>query len=102
MFTLILKPGISNLMQILSSLSNDKPFSEIEEEFKGKGYGDFKRAVADAVCAKLEEIQTKYNAILASNIIETTLQEGAAKASVIASKKLDKVQRAIGMEILDK
>lgn len=96
------QPGISNLMQILSSLSNDKPFSEIEEEFKGKGYGDFKRAVADAVCAKLEEIQTKYNEILASNIIETTLQEGAAKASVIASKKLDKVQRAIGMEILDK
>ena len=43
------QPGISNLMQILSSLSNDKPFSEIEEEFKGKGYGDFKRAVADAV-----------------------------------------------------
>ena len=96
------QPGISNLMQILSSLSNDKPFSEIEEEFKGKGYGDFKRAVADAVCAKLEEIQTKYNEILASKIIETTLQEGAAKASVIASKKLDKVQRAIGMEILDK
>lgn len=96
------QPGISNLMQILSSLSDDKPFDEIEAEFKGKGYGEFKRAVADAVCAKLEEIQTKYNEIMASDIIEKTLAEGAERASAYASAKLDKVQKAIGMEIIDK
>ncbi len=96
------QPGISNLMQILSSLSNDKPFDEIEAEFKGKGYGEFKRAVADAVCAKLEEIQTRYNEVMSSGIIEQTLKEGAEKASVIAQEELDKVQRAIGMEILEK
>ena len=94
------QPGISNLMQILSSLSNERSFEDIEKEFKGKGYGDFKKAVADAVCAKLEEIQTRYNEIINSNLIETTLANGAKKASVIAAEKLNKVQKAIGMEII--
>lgn len=96
------QPGITNLMQILSSLSDDRPFGDIEQEFEGKGYGDFKRVVADAVCAKLEEIQTKYNEISNSDILEKTLAEGAKKANAIADAKLDKVQRAIGMEILDR
>lgn len=95
------QPGISNLMQILSSLSNDRPFGDIEQEFAGKGYGDFKRSVADAVCAKLEEIQTRYNEINASDLLERTLKEGAEKANAIADAKLDKVQRALGMEIID-
>ena len=94
------QPGISNLMQILSSLSNERSFEDIEKEFEGKGYGDFKKAVADAVCAKLEEIQTRYNEIINSDLIETTLANGAKKASAIASEKLSKVQKAIGMEIL--
>lgn len=94
------QPGISNLMQILSSLSNERSFEDIEKEFEGKGYGDFKKAVADAVCAKLEEIQTRYNEIINSDLIETTLANGAKKAGAIASEKLNKVQKAIGMEIL--
>lgn len=96
------QPGISNLMQILSSLSDDRPFEDIEKEFDGKGYGDFKRAVADAVCAKLEEIQAKYNEIVSSDVLETVLTQGAEKANRIAEAKLAKVQKAIGMEILDK
>ena len=96
------QPGISNLMQIMSSLSNERPMGEIEAEFEGKGYGDFKRAVADSVCAKLETIQASYSDIVASGIIESTLEEGAAKASAIAGAKLEKVQKAIGMEIIDK
>lgn len=96
------QPGISNLMQIMSSLENDRPVGEIEAQFEGKGYGDFKRAVADDVCALLENIQAKYNDIISSDILDTTLRDGAAKANVIANKKLDQVQRAIGMEIIDK
>ena len=96
------QPGISNLMQILSSLSNDRPFEDIEKEFEGKGYGDFKRAVADAVVDTLEKIQARYHEILDSNILEEVLSEGAAKANVIADAKLEKVQNAIGMEIIDK
>ena len=94
------QPGIANLMQILSSLSNERSFEDIEKEFEGKGYGDFKKAVADAVCAKLEEIQTRYNEILNSNLIETTLANGARRARAIAEEKLNQVQKAIGMEIL--
>ncbi len=94
------QPGIANLMQIMSSLSNDRPFGDIEQEFKGKGYGDFKKAVAEVVCNKLEEIQTRYNEITNSNLIEKTLNEGANKARAIASKKLDLVQKKLGMEIV--
>ena len=94
------QPGVSNLMQIYSSLNHERPFADIEKEFEGKGYGDFKKAVADSVCALLEEIQNKYNEIQTSGIIEKTLKDGAAKASVIAEKELDKVQEAIGMEII--
>lgn len=96
------QPGVSNLMQIMSSLSNDRPFADIEQEFEGKGYGDFKRAVADCVCNTLEGIQARYQEITNSDIIEQTLNEGAAKARAIASQKLTTVQQAIGMEIITK
>ena len=94
------QPGVANLMQILSSLSDNRPMADIEAEFAGKGYGDFKRAVADAVCAELESIQARYNEIIASDRIETVLKEGAEKARAIAAVKLAKVQKAIGMEII--
>ena len=94
------QPGISNLIQIYSSLSDNNPFSEIESEFEGKGYGDFKKAVADKVCEALENIQNKYNEIINSDILEKALHDGAAKANEIAEAKLKKVQEALGMEIL--
>jgi len=93
------QPGVSNLIQIYSSLNNDRPYSAIEEEFAGKGYGDFKRAVADSVCTTLEGIQKKYREVTTSGMIEDVLQAGAAKARPIAAAKLDLVQRALGMEI---
>ena len=96
------QPGIANLMQIMSSLEDNRPFGEIEEQFKGKGYGDFKRAVADDVCHTLETIQNRYNEVISSDLLEKTLSEGAARANAIANAKLDKVQRAIGIEIIDK
>ena len=96
------QPGVSNLMQILSSLSGNRPMADIEAEFAGKGYGDFKRAVADAVCSELESIQARYNDIIASGMIETVLAEGAEKARSLAAPKLEKVQKAIGMEIVTK
>lgn len=94
------QPGISNLMQILSSLSDDRPMADIEAEFEGKGYGEFKRAVADAVCAKLEEIQAKYQEIISGDLIETTLRDGAARASKLADAKVAEVLKALGMEII--
>ncbi len=96
------QPGVSNLIQIYSSLNQDRPFEEIEKEFEGKGYGDFKRAVADSVVNTLETIQTRYNEITASGQIDEVLREGAEKARAIARPKLEKVQKAIGMEIVTK
>ena len=97
-FDPINQPGISNLMQILSSLTN-KSFDEIEQEFKNEGYGTFKKAVADAVCNTLEVIQSKYNDIIDSNIIEKVLEEGAKKAEPIANKTLTDVSSKVGILI---
>ena len=92
------QPGIANLMQILSSLSG-KAFKEIEEEFSGKGYGDFKKAVADVVCNTLEEIQDKYNKVIEGNLIGIALNKGKEKAELLAKSKLKIVQEKIGIEI---
>ncbi len=94
------QPGISNLIQIYSSLSNNMPYAEIEKMFEGKGYGDFKKAVSEKVCETLSDIQEKYNNIINSDILEKTLNDGATKANLIAEEKLKKVQKALGMEIL--
>ena len=96
------KTNVSNLMDKFdtSRITINNDLNIIKKEFEGKGYGDFKKAVADAVCAKLEEIQTRYNEILNSDLIETTLASGAKKARALAEEKLNQVQKAIGMEIL--
>ena len=90
------KPGISNLMQIYASLSG-KSLEEIEQEFKGKNYGEFKRAVADAVCETLAQIQEKSNKIKGSDELKRIFEEGANKARFIARKKLLKVESKIGL-----
>ena len=90
------KPGISNLMQIYASLTG-KTLKEIEEEFVGKNYGEFKRAVADSVVDTLSKIQEKYNNIKNSDELKRIFEEGANKARAIARKKLLKVESKIGL-----
>ncbi|MCI5745611.1 MAG: tryptophan--tRNA ligase [Erysipelotrichaceae bacterium] len=90
------KPGISNLLTIMSSLTN-MPINEIEKQFENKGYGEFKKAVADVVCKELNDLQTKVKEIQSSGIIEKVLEEGASKASYYARKKLSKVYRKVGL-----
>ncbi|WP_232695512.1 tryptophan--tRNA ligase [Brevibacillus daliensis] len=91
------KPGISNLMSIYSALTG-KTIEQIEIEFDGQGYGQFKGAVADAVVATLAPIQEKYEKYLASDELDKILDEGARKASEVANKMMDKVERAMGMQ----
>lgn len=93
------QPGISNLMQIYSSLNKDKAMLKIEEEFKGKGYGEFKKVVADSVVHELEMIQANYKKIEEAGYVKEILKEGAQKANAIASKKLMQVQKKMGMTI---
>ena len=90
------KPGISNLLTIYSAMK-DISIEEAEEQFKESRYGDFKKAVADAVIEELEPFQNRYKEIVANKSYEKALQDGAVKASAIANKTLKRVQKAIGL-----
>ena len=90
------KPGISNLLTIYSALK-DITIEEAEKVFEGYRYGDFKKAVADAVLAELEPFQARYREILANKSYEKVLQDGAEKARVVANKTLKRVQKAVGL-----
>ena len=89
------KPGISNLINIYSSLTG-KSIDEVEEEFVGSNYGTFKKAVADIVVKELEIIQNKYNEYMNSDYIDKILEDGINKTRIYAKAKLDAVKRKIG------
>lgn len=90
------KPGISNLISILSVLSN-KDIKTIEEEYKTYNYGEFKKAVADVVCNFIKDIQEKYYKFRNSSELEKVLIKGAEKATIVASKKLEEVRQKMGI-----
>ena len=76
----------------------NKNYDEIEKEFEGRGYGDFKIAVANAVIEKLKPIQDKYNKLLENpKYLEEIYIEGAKKARLLASKTLEEVKTKIGI-----
>lgn len=91
------KPGVSNLMEIYGVVTG-KTMEEVEREFDGKGYGDFKLAVGEAVadmltpfherCAELEKDKT---------YIDECIKENAEKASYFANKTLRKVHKKVGL-----
>ena len=92
------QPGISNLLEILSALTNES-IDSIVNRYQDKGYGQLKGEGADAVCQCLATIQDKYRQIVDSDIIESTLKKGAEVANKIAYKKLKKVQKKMGIDI---
>ena len=90
------KPGVSNLMSIMSALSG-KTMDEISAEFDGLGYGKFKDAVADCVIAALEPIQKRYDEISTDKAyLQEVLSDGAQRAETIAHKTMLKVRKKIG------
>ena len=90
------KEGINNLMTIYSSVTN-KSFDEIEKEFDGKGYGDFKLAVGEVVADMLDGIQEKYNTIVQDKSqFEKMYRTAAEEASYVANKTLRKVYKKLG------
>lgn len=91
------KPGVSNLMSIYSSVTG-KTLEQIENEFEGKGYGDFKTAVGEAVVETLRPIQEEYNKLMESkDYLQDVMKKGAEAAGRIAGKTLSKVYRKIGL-----
>ena len=91
------KPGISNLMTIYSIVA-DQSIDEIQNEFSGKGYGDFKGAVADATVEYLRPIRERALELLQNeDVLIATLNKGADKAKLMASKTLQAAYQALGI-----
>ena len=94
------KPGVSNLMNIYSTVTG-KSFEEIEAEFEGKGYGVFKPAVGEAVIETLRPIREEASKIMKDKAyLESVYKDGAARASRVADRTLAKVYKKIGFALL--
>jgi tryptophanyl-tRNA synthetase len=91
------KPGISNLIEILSVVRETAP-AEIEAEFDGRGYGDLKQAVGEAVVDFLAPVRERYAELRPDEgALEAVLQEGAERARVLAEETMVEVRRAMGV-----
>ena len=92
------KPGVTNLISIYSACTG-KTFEEIEREFDGKGYGDFKTAVGETVRDMLKPIQDRYALFLSDKEqLNAILKGGAENASSLAARTLAKARRKIGLD----
>jgi len=90
------KPGINNLITIYSVATGKTP-EQIEAEFAGKGYGDFKTAVGQAVIDELAPVQARYKELINDKkYLEECMRKGADLATRISQRTLDKVMRKVG------
>lgn len=90
------KPGISNLLTIYSSCTGES-IADLEKKYDGKGYGDFKQGVADAVVNILQPIQERYDELINSDELDVILDNGAVHASTVANKTISKAKKAMGL-----
>lgn len=90
------KPGVSNLLSIYSILGG-KTVEELEAQYDGKGYGDFKADLAKVVVDALSPIQERYYELVDSKELDDILDEGAEKAKQQANKMLRKMENAMGL-----
>jgi tryptophanyl-tRNA synthetase len=90
------KPGVSNLMQIYAACTG-KVFAEVEEEFRGQGYGAFKTAVGEAVVETLRPIREEATRLLSDkSYLEQIYTQGAERAAAVANKTVRKVYKKVG------
>lgn len=93
------KPGINNLISIYCAVTG-KTIAETEKEFEGKGYGDFKLAVGEAVAEHLKPIQEKYEYYLSNkDYLKEIYTKSEQTASFIASKTMFKVYKKLGLTV---
>ena len=91
------KDGINNLMTIYASITH-KAMEDITREFAGKGYGDFKTAVGEAVAEELRPIRERFAALMEDRAyLDEEMKKGAERAAKIASKTLTKVKKRVGL-----
>ena len=90
------KPGVSNLITIYSAVTG-KSTADVEREFEGKGYGDFKLAVGEAVADALAPIKQKHDDIIKDKAeLERLYKAGAEKAEYVARKTYMKAMKKVG------
>ena len=90
------KPGVSNLMTIYRAFTG-KSLEEIEREFDGRGYGDFKMAVGEATADALAPVRDEFARLIADKAyIESVMKTGAERAAAVARRTMSKVRRKIG------
>lgn len=88
--------GVKNLMTILSVITGKTP-EDIEKEYEGQGYAQFKKDVAEAIISELEPIQKRVKELISDKAyLESIYKKGAEKANYAAMKTLRKVQKKIG------
>lgn len=93
------KDGINNLMSVYSCFTG-KTFDEIEREFEGHGYGDFKLAVGEVCADALAPVQQEYARLLSDKAhLEQIMKKGAEEASYVARRTLNKVKKKLGFVI---
>lgn len=93
------KPGISNLLTILSLLTN-KSIDTLVRDYENKGYGMFKQDVATAIINELEPIQARYYELLKNKTLDEILTNGKEKASSYAKRTMQKVLKKMGLSRL--
>ncbi len=90
------KPGVSNLMSIMAAFTQ-KTYGQIEDEFSGKGYGDFKKAVAEVVIESLAPVRQSYKDYSSDKaMIEDAIKKGSQAATRRTTKMMAKVYRKVG------
>jgi len=91
------KPGISNLLTIYSLLT-DKSTQEIEKQFKGKGYGNFKKSLAKILIDYLEPFRRKQKELQTRDIyVKEILSKGTSRARIIAQSTIQEVKEKMGL-----
>ena len=91
------KDGINNLMSIYSVITGNS-YEQIERDFAGKGYGDFKKAVGECVAEELRPVREKFAELTADKAaLEAIYRKGAETAAKVAERTLDKVKKKIGL-----
>ena len=91
------KDGINNLMTIYSAVTG-KSMDAITAEFAGKGYGDFKLAVGEAVAEELRPVRENFQRIMNDRAyLEEEMRKGAERATYSANKTLTKVKKRVGL-----
>ncbi|MFL6074576.1 MAG: tryptophan--tRNA ligase [Mycobacteriales bacterium] len=90
------KPGVSNLLSIMSALTG-REVADLEKEYDGRGYGDFKKDVAEAVVAEVEPIQRRFRELLDEpGYLDGVLADGADRAEAVAAPTLATVYDKLG------